>query len=164
MRIDTPKALADRFPCIFPLEGEERRRAYMFFRGWMALLAKPCEDTDELLEADKRAFHCLRLRGNFTSPSFAYRIERKARVAINIHRPTEVHRHECGPAEGCDPVALVDERVLQLEVELRSRCMVCGGLRRSATIGGRGRRYALCTVQKAIDPMATWVQFGKPLR
>ncbi|MDM0065292.1 hypothetical protein [Variovorax sp. J31P207] len=150
MNLDTPKALQRRFPYMFPLEGEERRRAYIFFRGWLAPLAKTCEVIDELLGADKRAFHWVRLREKFGSPSFAYRMEGKSRVAVNIHRPTEVHRHECGPAEGHDPVALaVDERVLQLEVELRSRCIVCDGP--SEICNDRGPWASLCLVHRSED-------------
>ena len=150
MNLDTPEALQRRFPYMFPLEGEERRRAYVFFRGWLAPLAKTCEDIDELLGTDKCAFHWVRVREKFGSPSFAYRMEGKACAAINIHRPTEVHRHECVPAEGNDPVALaVDERVLQLEVKLRSRCIVCGGP--SEISNDRGPWASLCPVHRAED-------------
>ena len=40
----TPETLQARFPYMFPLEGEERRRAYTFFRGWLPPLAEACED------------------------------------------------------------------------------------------------------------------------
>lgn len=111
-----PDALQRRFRYMSPLEGEERHRAYMFFRGWVAPLAKACEGIDELLGADKRAFHWVRLREKFGGPSFAYRMEGEARASNNIHRPADVRRHKCGRVEGQGPVALaVSERGLQVE-------------------------------------------------
>lgn len=149
----TPAALQARFPYMFPLEGEERRRAYIFFRGWMPPLARACEDIDELLGASKRGFYWTRLREKFGSPSFAYWMEGKGRVAINIHSPTEVHRYECRPVEGQDPVALVvNERVLQIEVE-------------SEINNNRGpwASSALSIARKTMVPKAIWAQFGRPL-
>ncbi|MDM0032362.1 hypothetical protein QTI33_09520 [Variovorax sp. J22P271] len=150
LRAHTPAALQPRFPYMFPLEGEERRRAYIFFRGWLAPLARTCEDIDQFLRTDKRGFHWVRLREKFGSPSFAFQMEGRALVAINIHRPTEVHRYECEPVEGFDPVALaVDERVLQIEVELRSLCIVCGSP--SEINNDRGPWASLCPVHRAED-------------
>ncbi len=147
----TPAALQARFPYMFPLEGEERRRAYIFFRGWMPPLARACEDIDELLGASKRGFHWTRLREKFGSPSFTYWMEGKGRVAINIHSPAEVHRCECRPVEGQDPVALVvNERVLQVEVELRSLCIVCGASP-SEINNDRGPWASLCLAHRTED-------------
>lgn len=56
MNYASPHALYRRFRYMFPLEGEGRRRAYVFFREWLTPLAKACEDVDKLLAADmKRA-------------------------------------------------------------------------------------------------------------
>ncbi|SCK11194.1 hypothetical protein VAR608DRAFT_0551 [Variovorax sp. HW608] len=146
----TPSALHARFPYMFPLEGQEHRRAYAFYRGWMPALAKACEDIDKLLGTDKRGFHWTRLREKFGSPSFGDQMEGKARVAINIHRPTEVVRHACEPVEGHAPVALaINERVLQLEVELRSCCIVCGAP--SVINNDRGPWASLCPTHRAED-------------
>ena len=148
MNDNTPGTLQARFPYMFPLEGEDHRRAYTFFRGWMPPLARACEDIDTLLSADKRGFHWTRLREKFGSPSLAYRMEGEARVAMNIHRPTEAQRVEFGPAEGHDPVALaVNERVLQVEVELRSLCIVCGAP--SEIVNRQGAWASLCLEHRA---------------
>ncbi|MEJ8814272.1 hypothetical protein WKW77_24520 [Variovorax ureilyticus] len=146
----TPGALQARFPYMFPLEGEERRRAYTFYRGWMQPLALACEDIDKLLGMDKRAFYWTRLREKVGAPSLGYRMEGQARVATNIHRPTDVVRHAGESAERHAPVALaINERILQLEVELRSRCIVCGAL--SEICNDRGPWASLCPAHRAED-------------
>ncbi len=144
----TPASLHARFPYMFPLEGEGRRRAYRFFRGWLPSLAQACEDIDARLGVDKRGFHWTRVREKFGSPSFDYQMAGKARVAINIHRPTEVHRHEWEPSGGHDPVALaIDEIVLQLELRLRCLCIVCGAP--SEINNDRGPWASLCPEHRA---------------
>lgn len=88
-----------------------------------------------------RASPCLRVLST---------LESNALVAINIHRPTEVYWHESGPAEGYHPVALAaDERVLQLEVEPRSRCIICVGP--SDICNDQGPWASLCLVRRSED-------------
>lgn len=123
----SPEALKVAFSYMFPLDGAGASRAYMFFRGWLPALASTCTEIDALLGANKRGFRWTRIREKYGSPSLAYWMEGQARVAINIHRPDSVQRVESKPLVDADPTAVaIHELVLQLEVRLRSLCIVCG--------------------------------------
>ncbi|MDM0085657.1 hypothetical protein QTI17_34265 [Variovorax sp. J31P179] len=162
---NTPCALQARFLYMFPLEGEDRRRAYVSFHGWLPAVANTCADIDALLGADKRGFRWTRLREKFGSPSFAYRMEGKGRVATLIHRPTEVHRQEVGSNEPVDSLVFaINELVLQVELKLRSSCIVCGAPSEINNDRGPGRRSASCTAWKTMGLKGTWVLFGRPLK
>jgi hypothetical protein len=123
----SPEALKAAFPYMFPLVGEDGRRAYRFFRGWLPAFASTCAEIDALLGVNKRGFHWTRIREKYGSPSLAYGMEGQARIAYNIHRPDAVQRVESKPPVNADPTAVaIHELVLQLEVRLRSLCIVCG--------------------------------------
>jgi hypothetical protein len=135
-------------PAFGELATQFELRAHICFRGWLASLVR--EDINELLGADKRGFHWVRLCEKFGSPSVTHQMEGRARDAINIHRSTEVQRHGCEPDEGFDPVALaVDERVLQIAVDLRSLCIVYSGP--SEIHNDRGAWASPCLVHRTED-------------
>mgnify|MGYP000179711863 CR=1 FL=1 len=120
-------ALLARFPYMFPLTGGERKRAYIFFRGWMPTFALLCQHIDDALGSEKREFGWVRIREKFGAPSFSYEMRGRARHAIHAHRPTEVTRISCEPSESFDPTAVaIQEAVLQAELILRETCIVCG--------------------------------------
>jgi hypothetical protein len=115
------------FSYMFPLAGEDGRRAYMFFRGWLPAFISTCTEIDALLGANKRGFRWTRVREKYGSPSLRYWMEGQVRTATHIHRPDAVQRVESKPLMNADPTAVaIHERVLQLEVQLRSLCIVCG--------------------------------------
>jgi len=139
-----------RYGYMFPLTGSERMRAYVWLRGWVLGVAAACERIDVLLGANKRGFHWTRVREKFGAPSLAYQMDGKARFAINIHRPDEVHRLECAGRGGFDPVALeIHELILQTEVQLRSQCIICGAS--SSITNSQGPWASLCAAHRTVD-------------
>ena len=141
-------ALLARFDYMFPLQGVERQRAYLFFKGWTPTFARACERIEILLGPDKRGFEWTRIREKFGAPSLAYRMEGKAQFAVNAHRPTEVARVPYAAIESFEPVAVeIHEVVLQTEVELRARCIVCGA--RSTITNAQGPWASLCPEHQA---------------
>lgn len=137
------RALLARFPSMFPLTGVERKRAYIFFRGWMPTFVLLCQHIDEALGREKRDFAWMRIREKFGAPSFSYEMRGRARHVIHAHRPTEVTRIHCAPSESFDPTAVaIQEAVLQAEVILRETCIVCGA--RSTINNDAGPWASLC--------------------
>lgn len=142
------RAFLARFDHMFPLQGVQRRRAYLFFKGWTPAFAGLCERIDTLLGTDKRSFEWTRVREKFGAPSLAYRMEGQARFAVNSHRPAEVTRVPCEPIENFDPVAVaIQEQILQAEAELRTLCIICGG--RSTITNAQGPWVSLCAEHQA---------------
>lgn len=116
-----------RFQYMFPLVGSDRRRAYVFFRGWMPTFAQMCGQIDINLGDDKRDFGWARIREKSGAPSLSYQMCGHARHVIHAHRPDEVTRIVCAPADSFDPSAVeIQEVVLRGEVTLRQSCIVCG--------------------------------------
>ena len=144
------RKLPSRYSYMFPLQGQERARAYAWFRGWLPEVAVMCDRIDLLLGDNKRDFHWIRVREKFGAPSFHYQMEGKARFAVNLHRPQDVRRVDCAPRETFDPVAVaVQEVILETEVELRSHCIICGA---PATItNAQGPWASLCAFHSAAD-------------
>ncbi len=146
-----PTQLGDflaRFPYMFPLEGRDRRRAYVFFRGWMPTFAQMCEQIDISLGDDKRGFAWARIREKFGAPSLSYQMRGQARHVIHAHRPHEVTRIVCAPADSFDPSAVeVQEVVLRGEVTLRQSCIVCGSA--SIITNAGGPWASLCTEHRS---------------
>lgn len=121
------KSFIARFRYMFPLTGSERRRAYVFFRGWMPTFALMCEQIDINLGDDKRNFAWARIREKFGAPCLSYEMHGHARHVIHAHRPNEVTRILCAPADSFEPLAVeIQEVVLRSEVALRQTCIVCG--------------------------------------
>lgn len=137
-----------RLPYMFLLQGNERARSYIFFRGWISSFAKLCVDIDQILEAGRREFQWVRIREKFGAPSFAYVMQGRARHVVHAHRPNEVRRISCAPAEAFDPASIaIQEAVLQTEVVLRERCIVCG--RASAIVNNLGPWASLCSTHRS---------------
>lgn len=148
LSITTPAALQAHFPYMFPLEGDENRRAYILFRGWLPTLVDVCQKIDALLGANKRGFHWTRLREKYGAPSFAYGMDGKARVAMDYPLPSSVKPVECQTEGGNDAVALqINELVLQVELKLRCTCIVCGAA--SEINNDRGPWASLCAEHRA---------------
>lgn len=157
------RALLARFLYMFPLTGVERKRAYIFFRGWMPTFALLCQHIDEALGSEKRDFGWLRIREKFGAPSFSYEMRGRARHVIHAHRPTEVTRIHCAPSESFDPTAVaIQEAVLEAEVRLRETCIVCGA--RSTITNAVGPWASLCSGHRKLDFMAASVWAAAQLR
>ena len=137
------QGLLARFPYMFSLAESDRRRAYVFFRGWMPTFALMCEQIDEILGSDKRDFKWTRVREKFGAPSLVYQMRGQARHVIHAHRPTEVRRIYCAPSAMFDPSAVaIQEAVLLTEVALRGACIVCG--KSSSIVNAGGPWASLC--------------------
>lgn len=122
---------------MFPLMGSERKRAYVFFRGWMPTFALMCGQIDAMLCEDKREFAWTKIREKFGAPSFSYQMRGQARHVIHAHRPEEVRRILCAPVESFEPLAVeIQEAVLRAEAKLRSACIVCGADSKITNAGG----------------------------
>lgn len=135
--------LLARFRYMFPITESERRRSYLFFRGWMPTFARLCEQIDAILGEDKRDFAWVRIREKFGAPSLSYSMRGQARHVIHAHRPTEVRRIVCEPVESFEPVAVaVQEAVLWAGLELREKCIVCGT--KSTITNDQGPWASLC--------------------
>lgn len=135
--------LLSRFQYMFPLTGLERRRAYVFFRGWLPTFALMCKQIDCILGEDKRDFGWTRIREKFGAPSLSYKMRGRARHVIHAHRPEEVTRIICAPAGSFDPAAVdIQEIVLRREVDLRQSCIVCGA--KSTITNAPGPWASLC--------------------
>lgn len=140
--------LLARFPYMFPLGGSERRRAYVFFRGWMPTFMLMCEQIDAQLGEDKRSFAWTRVREKFGAPSLSYDMRGRARHAIYAHRPCEVRLIVCEPIESFEPVAIeIQELVLRAELALRESCIVCGA--HSTITNAAGPWASLCTKHRS---------------
>lgn len=137
------KSFLARFSYMFPLTGSERRRAYVFFRGWMPTFAQLCKRVDAILGEDKRDYEWVRIREKFGAPSLSYVMRGQARHVIHAHRPTAVRRIVCAPVESFEPVTVaVQEAVLWAELELRDKCIVCGT--KSTITNDQGPWASLC--------------------
>jgi hypothetical protein len=127
----------ERFAYMFPLAAADRRRSYVFFRGWMPAFAFGCEQIDSILGADKRYFAWTRIREKFGAPSLAYQMRGQARHVIHAHRPTEVRRICCAPRASFEPLAVaIQEAVLLVEMALRESCIVCAAPSLIVNAGG----------------------------
>lgn len=123
-----PSQLSDlvaRFPYMFA--EPNRKRAYLFFRGWLPTFASMCVQIDSILGEDKRDFVWTRIREKFGAPSLSYMMRGQARHVIHAHRPTEVRRITCSSSEIFEPSAVaIQDAVLLAELALRGECIVCG--------------------------------------
>ena len=145
-----PGSLLARFSYMFPHTGSERKRAYVFFRGWMPTFALMCEQIDALLADDKREFAWIRVREKFGAPSLSYQMRGRARHVIHAHRPDEVTRIACAPADSYDPSAIeIQEAILRGEVTLRQSCIVCGA--HSIITNVAGPWASLCSEHRTSD-------------
>jgi hypothetical protein len=146
--------LLSKFSYMFPLGESERRRAYVFFEGWMPLFSALCGNIDAALGRDKREFAWTKIREKFGAPSLCYEMRERARHAIHVHRPDYVRRLPCAPKETFDQVAVViQELVLETELKLRNRCIVCGA--DSTITNAHGPWASLCPDHLAPLPLAT---------
>ena len=146
--------LLSRFQYMFPLTGLERRRAYVFFRGWLPTFALMCKQIDCILGEDKRDFAWTRIREKFGGPSLSYEMRGQARHAIHAHRPTEVRRIACAAIESFEPIAVaIQETVLKAELELRDRCIICGT--ESTITNAQGPWASLCALHRSLPLLAT---------
>ncbi|AMM24567.1 hypothetical protein AX767_09560 [Variovorax sp. PAMC 28711] len=119
--------MTEKFKYMFPLTGTERRRAYVFFRGWMPTFALMCKQIDTILSEDKRGFEWIRIREKFGAPSLFYEMRGRARHVIHAHRPDAVTRVVCEPVDSFERSAVeIHEVVLRGELALRESCIVCG--------------------------------------
>lgn len=142
------RALLARFPYMFPLAGADESRAYIFFRGWLPTFAMLCQQIDSILGRDKRDFGWTRIREKFGAPSLSYEMRGRARHAIHAHRPSEVSRIACAPAESFGPAAVaIQEAVLLAELQLREKCIVCGAT--SKITNAQGPWASLCAQHQA---------------
>lgn len=155
------KSFLARFSYMLPLRGSERRREYVFFRGWMPTFALLCGQIDAMLSEDKREFAWTKIREKFGAPSFSYQMRGQARHVIHAHRPEEVRRILCAPAESYEPLAVeIQELVLRAEAKLRSACIVCGAGSKITNAGGPWA--SLCadhlapTFLKSIESSSLW--------
>ncbi len=139
------QGLTEKFKYMFPLTGSERRRAYVFFKGWMPTFAQMCEQIDSALGDDKRDFAWTRIREKFGAPSLSYDMRGHARHGIHAHRPDTVARIMCEPADSFEPLAVeIQEVVLCGELALRESCIVCGA---PAIITNAGGPWACLCVE-----------------
>ena len=144
------QGLLARFPYMFSLAEADRRRAYVFFRGWMPTFALMCEQIDEILGAEKRDFKWNKIREKFGAPSLSYEMRGQARHVIHAHRPTEVRRILCASQECFEPLAVaIQDVVLAAELVLREECIVCG--MSSTIINACGPWATLCPEHQTSD-------------
>lgn len=144
------RAFLSRYPYMFPLRGGERRRAYIFFRGWMQTFAQLCEQVDTILGEDKCEFAWTRIREKFGAPNLAYEMRGQARHVIHAHRPSEVRRIICEPIESFEPVAVaIQESVLSAELALREKCIICGT--KSIITSAQGPWASLCYQHQTVQ-------------
>jgi len=149
LEISTPAALQRRYPYMFPLEGDEGRRAYRFYRGWFPTVVDMCHRIDAYLGDDKHGFHWTRLREKYGEPSL-YCLMRGSDAAMISRRNTNVEQLGSGSRladeEGPDSLHLL-AFIGEVEDKLRCVCIVCGA---SASItNDQGPWASLCKEHRA---------------